>query len=203
MAKSHVMSTPLPRMNTLFVGCAPRLPGSLNAMKGTNQLSLPASLSFSAALSLYLRLLNLSRLDTAMMKKQSNSCVPSFATTKWSCAFLGSCTPFMLCRLNRHWPVSLTPPAPAAPHIALLPEGFELDPPATSQLHQPASPIPEKLVSCDASVYRCNTCLGPQATILGGAVFTLVLRNQSAVERSSLMTNGPRPRGNCKTEFSR
>ena len=140
MAKSHVMSTPIPRMNALFVGCAPRLPGSLNVMKGTNQLSLPASSPFSAALSLYLRLLNLSRLDTAMMKKLSNSCVPSFATTKWSCAFLGSRTPFMLCRLNRHWPVgSQPPPAPAAPHIAPLPEGLELDPPATSQLHQPAS----------------------------------------------------------------
>ena len=34
---------------------------------------------------------------------------------------------------------SQPPPAPAAPHIAPLPEGFELDPPATSQLHQPAS----------------------------------------------------------------
>ena len=31
------------------------------------------------------------------------------------------------------------PPTPAAPHIAPLPEGFELDPPVTSQLHQPAS----------------------------------------------------------------
>ena len=103
------MSTPLPRMNTLFVGCEPRLPGSLNAMKGTNQLSLPASLPFSAALSLHLRLLNLSRLDAAMMNKQSNSCVPSFATTKWSCAFLGSRTPFMLCKRNRHWPVGLSP----------------------------------------------------------------------------------------------
>ena len=46
------MSTPLPRMNTLFVGCEPRLPGSLNATKETNQLSLSASLPFSAALSL-------------------------------------------------------------------------------------------------------------------------------------------------------
>ena len=34
---------------------------------------------------------------------------------------------------------SQPPPAPAAPHIAPLPERFELDPPATSQLHQPAS----------------------------------------------------------------
>ena len=34
---------------------------------------------------------------------------------------------------------SQPPPTPAAPHIAPLPEGFELDPPATSQLHQPAS----------------------------------------------------------------
>ena len=34
---------------------------------------------------------------------------------------------------------SQPPPAPAAPHIAPLPEGFALDPPATSQLHQPAS----------------------------------------------------------------
>ena len=31
------------------------------------------------------------------------------------------------------------PPTPAAPHIAPLPEGFALDPPVTSQLHQPAS----------------------------------------------------------------
>ena len=31
------------------------------------------------------------------------------------------------------------PPTPAAPHIAPLPEGFELDPPVASQLHQPAS----------------------------------------------------------------
>ena len=31
------------------------------------------------------------------------------------------------------------PPTPAAPHIAPLPEGFELDPSVTSQLHQPAS----------------------------------------------------------------
>ena len=109
MAKSHVMSTPIPLMNTLFVGCAPRLPGSLNVMKGTNQLSLPASSPFSVALFLYLRLLNLSRLDTAMTTRLSNSCVPSFATTRWSCAFLGSRTPSMLCRLNRHWPVGLSP----------------------------------------------------------------------------------------------
>ena len=34
---------------------------------------------------------------------------------------------------------SQVPPAPAAPHIAPLPEGFALDPPAPSQLHQPAS----------------------------------------------------------------
>ena len=137
MAKSHVMSTPIPLMNTLFVGCAPRLPGSPNVMKGTNQLSLPASSPFSVALFLYLRLLNLSRLVTAMMTRLSNSCVPSFATTRWSCAFLGSHTPSMLCRLNSSG--SQPPPAPAAPHIAPLPEGFELDPPATSQLHQPAS----------------------------------------------------------------
>ena len=109
MAKSHVMSTPIPLMNTLFAGCAPRLPGSLNVMKGTNQLSLPASSPFSVALFLYLRLLNLSRLDTAMTTRLSNSCVPSFATTRWSCAFLGSRTPSMLCRLNRHWPVGLSP----------------------------------------------------------------------------------------------
>ena len=103
------MSTPLPLMNTLFAGCEPRLPGSLNAMKGINQLSPQASLPFSAAISLYLRLLNLSRPDTAMTKRQSNSCVPSFATTKWSCAFLGSLTPFMLCKRSRHWPVGLSP----------------------------------------------------------------------------------------------
>ena len=109
MAKSHVMSTPIPLMNTLFVGYAPRLPGSLNVMKGTNQLSLPASSPFSVALSLYLRLLNLSRLETAMTTRLSNSCVPSFATTRWSCAFLGSRTPSMLCKLNRHWPAGLSP----------------------------------------------------------------------------------------------
>ena len=34
---------------------------------------------------------------------------------------------------------SQPPPTPAAPHIAPLPEDFELDPPVTSQLHQPAS----------------------------------------------------------------
>ena len=50
--------------------------------EGDKSAILPASLPFSAALSLYLRLLNLSRLDTAMTKRQSNSCAPSFATTK-------------------------------------------------------------------------------------------------------------------------
>ena len=34
---------------------------------------------------------------------------------------------------------SQAPPAPAAPHITPLPEGFALDPPAPSQLYQPAS----------------------------------------------------------------
>ena len=45
--------------------------------------------------------------------------------------------------------------------------------------------------SWDASVYKCNTCLGPQATILGGAVVTLPLRNESALRRSSLMAPDP------------
>ena len=62
-------------MNTLFAGCEPRLPGSLNAMKGINQLSHLASMPFSAAISLFLRLLNLSKPDAAMTKSQSNSCV--------------------------------------------------------------------------------------------------------------------------------
>ena len=83
-AKSRAMSTPLLLMNTLFAGCEPRLPGSLNAMKGTNQPSHLASMPFSAAISLFLRLLNLSKPDTAMTKSQSNSCATSFATTKWS-----------------------------------------------------------------------------------------------------------------------
>ena len=101
-AKSRAMSTPLLLMNTLFAGCEPRLLGSLNAMKGINQLSHLASMPFSAAISLFLRLLNLSKPDTAMTKSQSNSCVTSFATTKWSCAFLDSLTPFMLCAHSRH-----------------------------------------------------------------------------------------------------
>ena len=67
-AKSRAMSTPLLLMNTLFAGCEPRLPGSLNAMKGTNQPSHLASMPFSAAISLFLRLLNLSKPDTAMTK---------------------------------------------------------------------------------------------------------------------------------------
>ena len=101
-AKSRAMSTPLLLMNTLFAGCEPRLPGSLNAMKGINQLSHLASMPFSAAISLFLRLLNLSKPDTAMTKSQSNSCGTSFATTKWSCAFLDSLTPFMRCTHSRH-----------------------------------------------------------------------------------------------------
>ena len=93
MAKSHVMSTPIPLTNTLFVGYAPRLPGSLNVMKGINQLSLPASSPFSVALSLYLKLLNLSGLDTAMTTRLSNSCVPSFATTRSSAPAPRPCYP--------------------------------------------------------------------------------------------------------------
>ena len=108
-AKSHVMSTHLLLMNTLFAGCEPRLSDSLNAMKGINQLSPQASLPFSAAISLFLRLLNLSRPVIAMTKSQSNSCVPSFATTRWSCAFLGSLILFMLYKRSRHWPVDLSP----------------------------------------------------------------------------------------------
>ena len=66
--------------------------------------------------------------------------VPFHTFHGWSCAFLGSRTPSMLCRLNRHWPVGLNSlQLRHAPHIALLPEGFDLDPPATSQLYQPAS----------------------------------------------------------------
>ena len=105
--KSRAMSTPLLLMNTLLAGCEPRLPGSLNAMKGINLLSHLASMPFSAAISLFLRLLNLSKPDTAMTKSQSNSCATSFATTKWSCAFHDSLTPFMLCSHNRHSPVGL------------------------------------------------------------------------------------------------
>ena len=108
-------------------------------MKGINQLSLPASSPFSVALSLYLKLLNLSGLDTAMTTRLSNLCIPSFAITRWSCAFLGSRTPSMLSKLNRHWPAGLSPLQLRLPHISPLPEGFALDPPATSQLHQPAS----------------------------------------------------------------
>ena len=119
-AKSRAMSTPLLLMNTLFAGCEPRLPGSLNAMKGINLLSHLASMPFSAAISLFLRLLNLSKPDTAMTKSQSNSCATSFATTKWSCAFLDSLTPFMLCSHNRHSPVGFSPlqhrPLHISPH---------------------------------------------------------------------------------------
>ena len=66
--------------------------------------AIPAGLYafFCGNISLSLRLLNLSRPDTAMTKSQSNSCVTSFATTKWSCAFLGSLTPFMLRKRSRH-----------------------------------------------------------------------------------------------------
>ena len=54
-AKSRAMSTPFLLMNTLFAGCEPRLPSSLNAMKGINLLSHLASMPFSAAISLFLR----------------------------------------------------------------------------------------------------------------------------------------------------
>ena len=100
-AKSRAMSTPL-LLNTLFAGCKPRLPGSLNAMKGINLLSHLPFMSFSAAISLFLRLLNLSKPDTAMMKSQSNSCATSFATTKWSCAFLDCTTCAESRRFERH-----------------------------------------------------------------------------------------------------
>ena len=58
-------------------------------MKEINQLSLPASSPFSVALSLYLKSLNLSGLDTAMNK-----------------AIQLMRTQF---RNNRHWPVGLSP----------------------------------------------------------------------------------------------
>ena len=119
-AKSRAMSTPLLLMNTLFAGCEPRLPGSLNAMKGINLLSHLASMPFSAAISLFLRKLNLSKPDTAMKKSPSNSCATSFATTKWSCAFHDSLTPFMLCSHNRHSQAGFSPlqhrPLHISPH---------------------------------------------------------------------------------------
>ena len=74
---------------------------------------------FSAAISLFLRLLNLSKPDTAMTKSQSNSCATSSATTKWSCAFLGSLTPFMLRTHSRHWPVGFSPLQHRQLHISL------------------------------------------------------------------------------------
>ena len=74
---------------------------------------------FSAAISLSLRLLNLSRPDTAMTKSQSNSCVTSFATTEWSCAFLGSLILFLPCKRRRHWPVGLSPLQRRLLHISL------------------------------------------------------------------------------------
>ena len=75
---------------------------------------------FSAAISLFLRLLNLSKPDTAMTKSQSNLCATSFATTRWSCAFHDSLTPFMLCSPNRQPQVGLSPlqhlPLHLSPH---------------------------------------------------------------------------------------
>ena len=61
-----------------------------------------------------------SKPDTAMKKSPSNSCATSFATTKWSCAFHDSLTPFMLCSPNRQSQAGFSPlqhlPLHISPH---------------------------------------------------------------------------------------
>ena len=95
---------------------------------------------FSAATSLSLRLLNLSRPDTAMTKSQSNSLRSQFRNNKVELRIPRLPHPLLAVQTAQALASgSQPPPTPAAPHIAPLPEGFELDPPATSQLHQPAS----------------------------------------------------------------
>ena len=53
-------------------------------------------------------------------KKKNNSCATSFATTKWSCAFHDSLTPFMLCSPNRQSQAGFSPlqhlPLHISPH---------------------------------------------------------------------------------------
>ena len=126
-------------MNTLFAGCEPRLPGSLNVMKGINQLSPQASLPFSAAISLS-QVVELIKARHSHDEKAIQLMRTQFRNNKVELRIPRLPHPLHAVQTQQALASgSQPPPTPAAPHIAPLPEGFELDPPATSQLHQPAS----------------------------------------------------------------
>ena len=105
-------------MSTSFTGYAPMLPGSPK----------PASSPFSVALSLYLKLSSSSKHEKVMMTKLSITCAPIPRLPHPTHALL---TQQALASGSQ------APPAPAAPLIAPLPEGFALDPPAPHRRLRP------------------------------------------------------------------
>ena len=108
-------------------------------MKGINHLSQPASSPFSAALSLY-QVVELIKTRQSHDDKAVQLMRTQFRTNKVELRIPRLPHPTHALQTQQALASgSQAPPAPAAPHIAPLPEGFALDPPAPSQLHQPAS----------------------------------------------------------------